>query len=112
MGTEANLSHAIIIQQNSVNTVTNVGCINRVAVLTRVFYKKMYGGFCQVAKKNYPNNEVAVRRGFNVLLFCTSPYCMPLLAQYYAIFELNLKILSSSRYVDDMHLTNRLFKLH
>ena len=65
-----------------------------------------------MAKKNYPNNEVAVRRGFNVLLFCTSPYCMPLLAQYYAIFALNLKILFSSRYVDDMHLTNRLFKLH
>ena len=51
MGTEANLSHAIMIQYNFVNTVTNVGCINRVAVLTRVFYKKMYGGFCQVAKK-------------------------------------------------------------
>ena len=93
MGTEANLSHAIIIQQNSVNTVTNVGCINWVAVLTRVFYKKMYGGFARWQKKNYPNNEVAVRQGFNVLLFCTSPYCMPLLAQYYAIFELNLKIL-------------------
>jgi len=97
MGTKANPSHAII-QYNSINTVTNgpkkFGCINRVAILSRVFYKRMYGGFCQVAKKKtILINEVAVRWGFNVLLFCTSPYCMPLLAQYYAIFELNLKIL-------------------
>ena len=35
--------------------------INGVVVLTRVFfYEKMYGGFCQVAKKSGRNNEVTV----------------------------------------------------
>ena len=53
------------IQWNPVNTVTNgpkkFGHINAgVAVLTRVFYQKMYGCFCQVAKKSGCNNEVAV----------------------------------------------------
>ena len=53
------------IQWNPVNTVTNgpkkFGHINAgVAVLTRVFNKKMYGRFCQVAKKSGCNNEVAV----------------------------------------------------
>ena len=37
----------------------------KLAVLTRVFFhKKMYGGFCQAAKKSGRNDEVAVlRRG-------------------------------------------------
>ena len=30
------------------------------------FHKKMYGGFCQAAKKSDRNNEVAGRRGFIV----------------------------------------------
>ena len=30
------------------------------------FLKKMYGGFCQAAKKSGRNNEVAVRRGSTV----------------------------------------------
>ena len=52
-------SFAVHIQWNPVNTVTNgpkkFGHINGVAVLTRVFfYKKMYGGFCQAAKKWWP----------------------------------------------------------
>ena len=52
-------SFAVHIQWNPVNTVTNgpkkIGHINGVAVLTRVFfYKKMYGGFCQAAKKWWP----------------------------------------------------------
>ena len=36
--------------------------INGVAALTRVFffYKKMYGGFCRVAKKSGRNDEVTV----------------------------------------------------
>ena len=33
-----------------------------------IFYKKMYGGFCQAATKSCLNNEVAVRRGFTVLI--------------------------------------------
>ena len=44
------------------------------AVLTKgFFYKKMYGGYCQAAKKSARNNEVtvltevAIRRGFTVL---------------------------------------------
>ena len=48
-----------------VNTVTNgpkkFGRINGVAVLTKgFFYKKMYGGYCQAAKKSARNNEVTV----------------------------------------------------
>ena len=31
-----------------------------ISVLTRVFYKKMCGGFCQAAKKSGRNNEVTV----------------------------------------------------
>ena len=61
------------LQWNPVNTVTNgpntFGRVNGVAILTRVFYKKMYGGFCQAAKKSSRNDEVAVRpvrRGFTV----------------------------------------------
>ena len=46
------------LQWNPVNTVTNgpktFGRVNRVATLTRVFHKKMYGGFCQAAKKKWP----------------------------------------------------------
>ena len=30
------------------------------AVLYSLFYKKMYGGFCQAAKKSGSNNEVTV----------------------------------------------------
>ena len=61
------------LQWNPVNTVTNgpntFGRVNRVAILTRVFYKKVYGGFCQAAKKSSRNDEVAVRpvrRGFTL----------------------------------------------
>ena len=115
MGTKANPSHAIIIQYNSINMVTNgpkkFGCIKgtvthfcacavswflsggRWPYYQGFFTRRCMAVFVRWQKKNYPNNEVAVRRGFNVLLFCTSPYCMSLLAQYYAIFELNLKIL-------------------
>jgi len=63
---------------NLVNTVTNgpkkFGRINGVAVLTKgFFYKKMYGCFCQAAKKSGRNNEVtvlsevAIRPGITVL---------------------------------------------
>ena len=52
------------LQWNPVNTVINgpknFYHINGVAVLMRVFYKKMYGGFCQAAKKSGCNNEVTV----------------------------------------------------
>ena len=34
--------------------------INRVAMLKRVFYMKMHGGFCEAPKKSGRNNEVAV----------------------------------------------------
>ena len=51
----------------------------QLAVLTRMFYKKIYGGFCQAAKKSGRNNEVAVRRGstvpnfiFSMLRLCIS----------------------------------------
>ena len=37
-----------------------IGSINGVPLLTRVFYKKMYGDFCQAAKKSGRNNEVTV----------------------------------------------------
>ena len=40
------------LQRNSVNTVTNGPKI--LAILTRVFYKKMYGSFGQAAKKKWP----------------------------------------------------------
>ena len=36
------------------------GRINLVAVLTTVFYKKIYGGFCQAAKKSGRNNKETV----------------------------------------------------
>ena len=53
------------IQRNPVNAVTNgpktFGCINK------VFYKKMYGRFCQAAKKSGCNNKVAVMRDFAVV---------------------------------------------
>ena len=39
----------------------NIGRIN-----DGFFYKKMYGGFCQAAKKSVRNNDVAVRRGSTV----------------------------------------------
>ena len=50
------MRHVTHVQWNPVNMVTNgprkIGGINRVAILTRVFfYKKMYGSFCQVANK-------------------------------------------------------------
>ena len=47
------------------------GRINGVSVLTRVFfYKNMYGGFCQTAKKSGGTTEVAVRKaGFHVVRF-------------------------------------------
>ena len=53
------------LQWNPVNTVTNgpntFGRVNGVAILTRFFfYKKMYGGFCQAAKKSGRNDEVTV----------------------------------------------------
>ena len=43
--------------------------VNGVAILTRVFTKKVYGGVCQAAKKSSRNDEVAVRpvrRGFTL----------------------------------------------
>ena len=43
---------------NPVNTVTNGP--KKLAVLTKAFYKKMYGGFCRAAKKSGRNNEVTV----------------------------------------------------
>ena len=46
------------------------------AVLTRVFYEKIYGGFCQAAKKSGRNNEVAVRRGSTVTYFIFSMLCV------------------------------------
>ena len=33
-----------------------------------IFYKKMYGSFCQAAKKSGHNNGVAVRQGSTVLI--------------------------------------------
>ena len=52
------------LQWNPINTVTNgpkkIGHINKVTVLKRVFYMKMYGGFCWVAKKSGHNNDIAV----------------------------------------------------
>ena len=45
-------------------TVTNgpntFGRVNGVAILTRVFYKKVYGGFCQAAQKSSRNDELTV----------------------------------------------------
>ena len=37
-------------------------------IYTIFFYKKMYDGFCQAAKKNGHINEVDVRWGSTVLL--------------------------------------------
>ena len=52
------LKRVFKVPWNPVNTVTNepkhFARINGVAVLTRVFEKKKYGGFCQAAKKNWP----------------------------------------------------------
>ena len=52
------------IQWNPINIVTygpkKLGRINRVAMLKRVFYMKMHGGFCEAPKKSGRNNEVAV----------------------------------------------------
>ena len=48
----------------------------QLAVLTRVFYKKIYGGFCQAAKKSGRNNEVAVKRGSTVTNFIFSMLCV------------------------------------
>ena len=51
-------------QWNPVSTVTKwskqFGRINGVAVVTTFSYKKMYGGFCQAAKKSGRSNEVNV----------------------------------------------------
>ena len=52
------------IQWNPINAVTNgpkkIGHINGVAILKRVFYMKMHGGFCEAPKKSGRNNKVAV----------------------------------------------------
>ena len=71
------LTHAVLplreifpVTVVSFNTVTNNGQKKKLAVLTRVFffYKKMYGGFRQAAKKSGCHiKEVAVRQGFTVL---------------------------------------------
>ena len=53
------------IQWNPVNTVTN-GSKNFGRINEGCFYKKMYGGFCQAAKKSGRITEVAVKRGFTV----------------------------------------------
>ena len=68
------MRHVTHVQWNPVNMVTNgprkIGGINRVAILTRVFfYKKMYGSFCQVANKRGRNNDVAVRQGSTLVLW-------------------------------------------
>ena len=68
------MRHVTHVQWNPVNMVTNgprkIGGINRVAILTRVFfYKKMYGSFWQVANKRGRNNDAAVRRGSTVVLW-------------------------------------------
>ena len=68
------MRHVTHVQWNPVNMVTNgprkIGSINRVAILTRVFFhKKMYGSFCQVANKRGRNNDVAVRQGSTVVLW-------------------------------------------
>ena len=44
----------------SPNGPKQFGRINGVAVVTRFFCKKMYGGFCQAAKKSGRSNEVTV----------------------------------------------------
>ena len=96
------------VQWNPINTATNgpknIGCINRVALLTRVFfYKKMYGSFCQAAKKSGHNNTVAVRQGSTVTWLSNTIkfiyFCIIKDTVYFTYFSKQAKIMVNKNYL-------------
>ena len=54
-------NNTVELRQYGHQWANKIGCINRLAILMRVFFnKKMYGSFCQAAKKSGHNNKVTL----------------------------------------------------